>query len=281
MAERGARAVHGGITTTDDDDIFADAERLAEVGILHEVHAVDESVQVGAWDVESNCVHCSSADRNRVVLLLQLLEGDVATNLGVVDELHAESLNEAHVGLDCLARKSERRNADEHRAAAVRQAVVDGDLVALHGELARNGEASRPSTDHGDALGAWRDLWCNIGNARRGVPLHQEALHGADCEWSIDVAAAAGALTWRRADVRTHGGDWVRFAGEEVTLFEATLGGKVQVAAAIGADGAGLLALDVALKPGGVYRLDEEVLRFKRHSEPFGVAVGHCLQPQG
>ncbi|NDH28639.1 MAG: hypothetical protein EBX81_04890, partial [bacterium] len=69
----------------------------------------------------------------------------------------------------------------------------------------------------------------------------------------------------------------VGLAGEEVPLLEAPLGGEIQVAAAVGADGAGLLALDVALKPGGVYRLDEEVLRFKRHSEPFGVAVGHCL----
>ena len=278
MAERGARAVHGGIAATDDDDIFANAERLAEVGIFHEVHAVDQSVQVGAWNVESNSVHCASADRDCVVLLLQLLEGYVATDLGVVDELHPKSLDEAYVGLNCFARKPEGRNADEHRAAAIRQAVVDGDLVALDGELACNGETGRTRANHGDALGAWRDLWCNIGNARRGVPLHQEALHRANRKWPIDVTAAAGAFAWRRANVRTHGGDWVWFAGEEVALFKAAFGGQVEVAATIGADRAGLLALDVALKPGGVYRLDEEVLRFKRHSEPFGVAVGHCLQ---
>ena len=281
MAERGARAVHGGVAATDDNNIFANAERLAEVGIFHEVDAVDETVQVSTRDVEGDGVHCTGTDRDRVVLLLQLLEGDVATDLGVVDELHAESLNEAHVGLDCFAWKSEGRNADEHGAAAVRQAVVDGDLVALHGELACNGEAGGAGADHSNTLGAWRDLWRNIRNAGCGVPLNKEALHCANREWSIDVAAAAGALAWCGADVRTHGGDGVWFAGEEVALFEATLGGEIEVAAAVGADGAGLLALDVALKPGGVDWLDQEVLRFKRHSEPFGDAVGHCLQGQG
>ena len=281
MTERGARAVHGGIATADDDDIFADAEWLAEVGIFHEVHAVDEAVQVSARDVQRDGVHCAGADRDCVVLLLQLFEGNVATNLGVVDKLHAESLDEAHICLNCFARQSECGNANEHRAATVRQAVVHGDLVALDGELPRNGETGRAGADHGDALGTWGDLWCNVWNTRRSVPLHKEALHCANREWSIDVAAAAGALTWRGADVRTHCGNGVWFAGEQVALFKATFGGKVEVAAAVGANRAGLLALDVALKPGGVYRLDEEVLRFKRHSEPFGVAVGHCLQGQG
>ena len=113
------------------------------------------------------------------------------------------------------------------------------------------------------------------------MPLNKEALHCTNRKWSIDVATAAGALAWCGADVRTHGGNGVWFAGEKVALFKATLGGKIEVAAAVCADGAGLLALNVALEPGGVYRLDQEVLSFERHSEPFGVAVGHCLQGQG
>ena len=81
------------------------------------------------------------------------------------------------------------------------------------------------------------------------MPLHQEALHGADCEWAINVAAATGALTRRGTDVGAHCGDRIRLAGEKVTLFEAPFGGEIQVAAAVGANGAGLLALNVALKP--------------------------------
>ena len=47
---------------------------------------------------------------------------------------------------------------------------------------------------------------------------------------------------------------------QDVALLEPALGGEVQVAAAVGPDRAGFLALDVALEPGGVDRLDEEFL---------------------
>ena len=53
----------------------------------------------------------------------------------------AEPLDEPDVHLDRLARQAERGHADEHRAAAVRQAVEDGDLVALGRELAGDGDA--------------------------------------------------------------------------------------------------------------------------------------------
>jgi hypothetical protein len=92
------------------------------------------------------------------------------------------------------------------------------------------------------------------------VPLEQEALHRPDGERAIDVAAAAGALAWRRADVGAHRGHGVRLAREDVALLEPPLGGQVQVPTAVGADGARLLALDVALEPGGVDRLNQEFL---------------------
>src|SRR5581483_527316 len=76
-------------------------------------------------------------------------------------------------------------------------------------------------------------------------------------------AAAAGALTRSRTNVRTHRRDGVRLAGEDVALLEAAFGREVQVAAAVRPDRAGLLALDVALEPGGVDRLDEELGRLE------------------
>src|SRR6185369_174505 len=87
-----------------------------------------------------------------------------------------------------------------------------------------------------------------------------EALHRADREWPVDVAAAAGALARGRADVGAHRRDRVRLAGQDVALLEAALRGEVEVAAAVRADRACLLALDVALEPGCVDRLDEELL---------------------
>ncbi len=92
------------------------------------------------------------------------------------------------------------------------------------------------------------------------MPLDEEPLHRPDGQGAVDVAAAAGALAGRRAHVGAHRRDRVGLARQDVALFEAPLGGEVEVTPAVRADGAGLLALDVALEPGGVHGLDEELL---------------------
>ena len=107
---------------------------------------------------------------------------------------------------------------------------------------------------------ARRDLGHDVRDAGRLVPLDEEPLHRPDRQRPVDVAAAAGPLARGGADVRAHRRDRVRLARQDVALFEPALGGEVEVAAAVGPDRAGFLALDVALEPGGVDGLDEEFL---------------------
>ncbi len=156
--------------------------------------------------------------------------------------------------------RPEGRHADQHRAARVRQAVEDRALVTLRREFPRDREAGRSRADDRDPLGTRRDLGHDVGDAGRLVPLDEEALHRADGQRAVDVAAPAGALAGSRADVRAHRRDRVRLTREDVPLFEAALGGEVQIAAAIRPDRTGFLALDIALQPGGVDGLDEEFL---------------------
>ncbi len=95
------------------------------------------------------------------------------------------------------------------------------------------------------------DAWCHstrkrfmarIASGRSMSPRRQARSHG------------------RRADVRTHRRDRIRLARQDVALFEAALGGQIQVAATVGADRARFLTLDVALQPGGIDRLNQEFL---------------------
>ena len=205
-------------------------------------------------------VHRPGADRDRIELLHQLLEGDVTPDSHAVAEADAQPLDQLEVHLDRLTRQAEGRHADEHRAAAVGQLVEDRDLVAGSGQLARHGDAGRAGADDRDGRVARRDLRHVVGDAGRLVPLDEEALHGPDRQRPVDVAAAAGALARGRADVGAHRGDRIRLARQDVALFESAFGGQIQVAAAVRADGARFLALDVALKPGGVDRLNQEFL---------------------
>ena len=185
---------------------------------------------------------------------------DVDADGRVEHELDAQPLDQPDVHLDRLARQPERGHADQHRAAAEREAVEDGALVALDRQLAGDRQARRAGADHRDPLGPRRDLGHDVRDARGLVPLDEEPLHGADGQRPVDVAATARPLARRRAHVRAHRRDRVRLAGEDVPLLEPAFGGEVEIAPAVGADGAGLLALDVALQPGGVDRLDEEFL---------------------
>ena len=118
----------------------------------------------------------------------------------------------------------------------------------------------RAGADDRDPLLARRDLGHDVRDARGLVPLDEEPLHRADRERPVDVAAPAGPLARRGADVRAHRGDRVRVARQDVALLEPAFGGEVQVAAAVRPDRARFLALDVALEPGGVDGLDEEFL---------------------
>ena len=260
VAQARPRAVHRGVATADDDDVGPDLERLAEVGLLHEVDAVLDALEVGARDVERDRVHRAAGDGDRVVVALELVERDVDADRRVVDEPDAEPLDQPDVHLDRLARQAEGRDADEHRAAGVGQAVEDGDLVALGRELAGDGESGRSRADHRDPLLARRDARHDVGDARRLVPLDEEPLHRPDRQRAVDVAAPAGSLAGGGADVRAHRGDRVRVARQDVALLEPAFGGEVEVAAAVRPDRAGFLAFDVALEPGGVDRLDEEFL---------------------
>ena len=144
---------------------------------------------------------------------------------------------------------------------AIRQLVEDGDLVTGDGQLARDREIpAGPAPTTATVVSRGVIGGHVVRDARRLVPLHEEPLHGADGQRPVDIAAAAGTLAGRRADVGAHGRDRVGLAGQDVALLEPPFSGEVQVAAAVRADGARFLALDVALQPGGVDRLNEELL---------------------
>ena len=76
---------------------------------------------------------------------------------------------------------------------------------------------------------------------------------------AIDVAAAAGALARAQETYEHAPGHGVGLAREDVALLEPALRGQVEVAAAVRADRAEP-PVDVALEPGRVDRLDEELL---------------------
>ena len=202
-----------------------------------------------AGDVHRDREHASGGDDDRVVALAELVDRDVATDLDVEMELHPVARDVRDVELDDVTRQPERRHADEGRAAAGRQRLVDVDLVPVGGEILRGGQPGGPGADDRDALpggGAHAD---RVRHVVAVVPVDEEALHGADGERLVDVRATTRLLARGAADVAADGRDRVRVARQDVPLLEPPLGGEHQVAAAVRVDRAAFLALDVALQP--------------------------------
>src|SRR5207342_1590961 len=98
------RTVHRGVAATDDDDVAADLDRLAEVRLLHEVDAVLDALEICPGDVECDRVHRAGGDGDAIEVALELVEGDVRADRGVEHEGHTKALHEPHVHLDRLAR---------------------------------------------------------------------------------------------------------------------------------------------------------------------------------
>ena len=121
-----------------------------------------------------------------------------------------------------------RRNADEHLAAAVRQAVVHGDLVALRRKLAGDRDARGTGTDDGDALlrgviwgmtSGMPDASCHstrnrfiarIASGRSMSPRRQARSQGAEQTYEHIAATGLGSRTGcspPRTDPRPRGSD--------------------------------------------------------------------------
>ena len=153
------------------------------------------------------------------------------------------------VELDHVARQAEGRHSDQACAAARRKRLVDVHLVAVRGELLGDGQARRSRAHHAHAPASGPCDLHVVGHVVAVMPVDQEALHGADGEWLVDVGAPAGLLTRRAAYIAADRSDRVRVARQDVALFEAALRREHQVTTAVGIDRAAFLAFDVALQP--------------------------------
>ena len=108
------------------------------------------------------------------------------------------------LGLQALARQAVAGDAVAQHAAQVVALLIDGHLVAHHGQVVGTGKASRAAADHGDALAGV------VGHAGLVIVevavLNGKTLKGEDVHGVVDHATAAvhlaGMLAHQAADER-------------------------------------------------------------------------------
>ncbi len=219
---------------------------LPEVDVLQELEAGDDAFQVLARDAEFLRNLAPGGDDDRVVDVGKLGEHHIATDLGVVLDLDAEIGDEADLVHDDVAGETPLWHPGPHDAARHRVALVDGDLIALAGQVAGRGETVGAGADDGGGE-AVRGRWHFA--AGFAAVIGGDPLEVADADGSVDFLAAAGVFAGAGAHAAQAAGENVVLAVELEGVGVAAVGDEGDVAGDVGVRGAGGHAGDVVLEP--------------------------------
>ena len=148
------RAVHRDIAAADHADLLPQRRGLPSRAARRKVEAVEDAMALLAFDPETKTVAGADSDHDRRKTLgAERLEGDVATYLLVMADLHTEGAEMIEVAVDGVGRGSVVGDGGRHHAAARRPRLEDRDRDAGAGEEGGGAEPARATADHRDFRG--------------------------------------------------------------------------------------------------------------------------------
>ena len=221
LANGGAVAVHGGVTSTQDHHALAlhvdeigrillEAQVAVDVG-HQEIQGVVHAGQVFAGEAALHVGVGAHAQEDRVELLEQLVHGHVLAHLGVEAEFHAHPAEDLATAAEHGLLQLELGDAEGQQATDLGVLVEHHRGHAVAHQDVGAAQAGRTGTDDGDALAGGLDL----GHVR--APAHGEGgvgdvlLHRTDGHRAETVIEGTGALAEAilRADPATDLGQGV------------------------------------------------------------------------
>ena len=186
-----------------------------------------------------------------VIVLAQLLQGDVLADVAVRLDLYAGGQDGVDVAVQILRRQTIGRDAVAQHTAQLGLALKDLDPVAHKGEEVGRGQTGGAAADDGDLLARLRGAG---GHGDLPGVVHGEALDAADVQGGVHDGPAAVALAGMLTHQGTHGGEGVVLADQTNGVGIAPLPHQGDVAGGIDVGGAQLHAGD-ALEVGGTAAL--------------------------
>ncbi len=251
---RSAAAVHGRIAAAEDDHPTADLVGMAEGDVGEPVDAdVDVACRlVAAGNVEVAAAGRAGADENRVVTFRQHAgEAVDARPVAGLDAAHAGDV--ADLLVDHRFGQAEARDLAADHAAAARLGIVEDDVVAERGEVARHGQRGRAGADQRDALAvagfrrprqAASDVFLVVGG---------DALQAADGDGLVlDPSAPAGGLAGPVAGAPEDAGEDIGVPVHHIGVAVAAGGDQANVFRDRRMGWTGPLAVDNLVEIGGV-----------------------------
>ena len=98
---------------------------------------MDHTLHVFAGDIELAALHGAAADKDRVKIAFQFVEGNVSANSGIEINLYAQILNDFNFRIENILGQAVFGNADSHPAARHRQGFVNHHLITFNRQVVR------------------------------------------------------------------------------------------------------------------------------------------------
>ena len=177
-----------------------------------------------------------------LVVLLQLVDGDLLTDAGTGLEIHTEIDDAIDLGIEDVVGEPVVRDPVAQHAAGRVEGLEDRHRVPPAGKLVGAGKACRAAADDGDLLvtrlvGDLLELEIVLDAV---VP--DETLHGVDADGAVELDPVALRLAGVGADPAHDGGEGVLVGDDVKGLVEALLGNAVVL---LGLPDVGEVAADV------------------------------------
>ena len=211
LTDGSAYAVVARVAAADDQHLFAlgrDGLAVGEIRVQQAlghagqvVHGEADSLGVPSGYADIPGLFCAAAQNYRVIILFQLLGGDVPPHVGVGDKLDALVFQNLHPAVNDPLFQLHVGNAVHQQAAHPVGTLVHGHLVAALVQEVGNGQPGGTGADHRHPLSGTRRWRNGVDRAAFVAVLHDRPLvflhrHGRPRRH----AAGAGGFAQRRAD---------------------------------------------------------------------------------
>ncbi len=149
--------VNSCVTTPDHADLLTHSGRFAHIGIAQKLDTASEETVVAfilTFDTHRLRFVSTGSQQHGIMLLFQLHQADVNTDLGVIDNIDTHGTDNIDITLKDMTRHPVGRNTDSNHTTAktFRQGFVDGAGITFESQIVGSRKTSRAGSDNGDIL---------------------------------------------------------------------------------------------------------------------------------
>jgi len=200
---------------------------------------VDDALHILAGDVELAAVDGPATDEHRVIVTLELPEGDVLAHGGVEMDLDPQILDDLDLCPEHVLGEAVLGNAHGEPAARHGEGFEDLHVISFRRQIVGAGQTRGTGADHGHLLALALLLLGDKAGLALQIQIGDKTLQVHDVDGLFHLAAHAGRLAGMIAHPAADDGEGIVFLDERQCLLVLTRGdeGHVSLNADVGGTG--------------------------------------------